>query len=789
MARIKTNDAFSSSIKKITEIYYEYKLEDVIESLLVSDIWLPNLSSPVQHQFLYSALLSLNSSNFQESISILSYNDFQTFLNKIYPLIPSFDSLEDYVPSADWGEVKFYFNKKLYNIFYGTEFENIYDYLIVFETLFSSLDTEYVKISERSPASELRTALYLQDFIISKINNQLNNIDSSKISPGHKEIPPKAFWENVKKLILDFKTNVAIEDNFLNNFSITVGNLDINSLDYASFCGLVFNGELIPYFLIAFNNSYYPFLPRRISSVLYDSWAKVFINKYQDIKREISYRTHLDIEIFRYLKDRLDNEKIFSFVSPVKKEGVPQDVVYSLSLISKKYLFLVYVCSPFFSEQQISSELNDINEKIKESLELLKFSPLVLALRGERKNIEYLPNESGEALVPKILIVLPQVTTNILGVEIPKSLNADFISLTHFYAIFDELESNNEIASFFNYIKEYEKEIEFPIVNLLDIFASFKSSHGVLVKGALKYTKIFLDPHWGSSMRFESLSNFWALYPPVELFRHPRSWNIKKETPTRIRLEDRGILGCIIHCKICNTHILITSPLFKMTYEQARISNFIMECVEDNLSRYKEQLKIHTFFHSYKQLLITIFPWDLVENTDYKHVQNLNPYDAYWKSDSGHVDRDIRGVRIVYNRDLLVEEFEGIEDNSIEIELMIEILTQINKFAYDSNFDDIVKELSSYKGLRPKYKLYSIQKEVAFPEIAAVYEPTLYHFKKANKLIAKFAAENNVLPGSYRLASAKRKLNFLRRSIVKEIDTYIQKFSYIKCIPYLLTYA
>lgn len=137
------------------------------------------------------------------------------------------------------------------------------------------------------------------------------------------------------------------------------------------------------------------------------------------------------------------------------------------------------------------------------------------------------------------------------------------MTMDQFVGIIDELQNSDMLASFVEYQEEYGHLISPSPLSPLDVFGSFKSSYGVLVEGARNYDFISLDPHWGSNMRYATLSEFWRLYPQKHFFDHPRSWNVKKETSTRIRLEARGYFGCAIYSQVGHTHIFLNAPLTK----------------------------------------------------------------------------------------------------------------------------------------------------------------------------------------------------------------------------------
>ena len=64
-------------------------------------------------------------------------------------------TLEDYVQKLDWGEIRFPFGTKQYRIFYGGDLENAYDFLTLFEIIYSPVDGRMTELAGRSPLDEL----------------------------------------------------------------------------------------------------------------------------------------------------------------------------------------------------------------------------------------------------------------------------------------------------------------------------------------------------------------------------------------------------------------------------------------------------------------------------------------------------------------------------------------------------------------------------------------------------------------------------------------------------------
>ena len=81
---------------------------------------------------------------------------------------------------------------------------------------------------------------------------------------------------------------------------------------------MVFSGKALPTFFILHEEQYFPILPRRYSSILFDSWSKIYTdNHYKVIKDDMPYSMHVGAELHRYIKARIDSNFISQRVSAV----------------------------------------------------------------------------------------------------------------------------------------------------------------------------------------------------------------------------------------------------------------------------------------------------------------------------------------------------------------------------------------------------------------------------------------------------------------------------------------
>lgn len=775
-------------IEKISKHFTGYSVEDVAAALFVSSLWLPNNGSTIRHLLWTTILASLKVECFSKANKITEYKDFKAFCKHLYALTPSFPSMEDYIPNFDWGTVKFHHNKVNYKIFYGTEISHIYDFLMAYQLVYVSFDKEYETLSGRSPSTELRQCLSIQNKIIEHIDGQPSEEKMTKVSLGHIEIASKKFWTQAVRVFETLSNSDYSNFSGKDDFVIQLGTISKESLKFDEFGNKAFEGSLIPGYFISYNDRYLPILPRRYSGILIDKWSDLFSRYGSLVKKDnFDYQKELSFQVASYLQQRFHKGRFYPIISAIQKDGKPHELTFSGYVLSEDKLVLIYVVNPFNTEEGIKKELEEITPKLKEALRLINKVPVTLGLHVERKNVVYESTVPDRRLKIELFIVLPQATNKMTRIAAPKDLPGDIAFIDQFLGVMDEIEEHDELSQFIDYLRSVESRISAPTTTLLDKYGSFKDSSGVLIPGANEPNMIMIDLQWGTDFRYKSLKDFWSIYPEIDFIDHPRSWKAKQETPSRVRISAKSYLGCALHLKIIDTHIFLTSPLDEQEYKEGSISNLLMECLEDYMSRFHNILQKHSFFQTFAELEIIIFPDTLLKEGKFKHLLHLNPKDKYWKSDTGYPKPACPGIRIVFNHEKLLEVFKDSTKNDVEVELLVEMLAQLNKFSPDPNLPKYIAEIEKIKGSRPRFKTIHMSKGVSFPEFIKPEIPTLHDHKLSRKTEAEIALKHGIKPGKYKLNKAKQIMNNLRKEMVKEIDREVSLYTYKENIQYLIT--
>lgn len=760
--------------EKIRQVFQDYSAQDVANSLLCSSLWLPNISSQIKHIYLTALLISCQPELFQKSDQVCSYEKFSELISRILPFLPSFPMEEDYFPETDWGEIKFFFDDNIYKIFYGNEITDIYDYLSMFEIMYVPFDKEFIKKIGRSPTEELTACLNLQNEILSNIAQSITEEKLKSIDIGNYEIPNREFWLSVNNFL--HAGEWQISDEIIKNYSVELGSGRFPSR--SDFIEAVIYGRLAQRYFVRINGNPHWLNPRRFSCILIEEW-------YQLYKANIdALLEKKDMEVFytsaslgKFIDQRVKGQNKFRCASAVYENNHPHEILFSFAGIYNDELLLFYL---------LTSDAAVIAQKIsavEDAVSLIRRKPHTLGLHLKRQNVQFRSNDVDHDLDVRVIAIYPNICIQGLmnTVEIPKTFNGAFMGMTDFLGIFDETQSIEEFIDFLEHLEKDDSPIA-PMASLMDRYAAYKDSHKIIVEGADHVDWIALDPHWGSSFKFKKLSEFWDLYPERNYFDHPRSWRLIKESPTRVRLDARGYLGCALFAKVEHANLFFTAPFGEMTYEEAKLTDMLLMCLEDYFSSLGKRLMSIGVFQHYSEFNINIFPDTLItrKRDAFKHLNSfLTDLDVY-NGEAGFIKHNVIGVRMVYSFEKALKQFSECTSSIYETELFLYVAKLFDALKTDTGTDKTLKEIrAEFGSKKPRYKVHQLSMGVCFNHFSGLaLSPDTYEFKKARKEIACLAKKLDVKPGIYELNEAKVLINKVRGAAVKIIDDDICQYDY-----------
>ncbi len=239
--------------------------------------------------------------------------------------LPSFPTLEDFVPEIDWGEVRFPLGGRSFRILYGSEYSYIYDFLMAFKLIYGTLDEELESQFGTSPLDELGHVLRFQDITIESLEVVQAAREDVEIGPGHIEIPPKSFWEVASCFYRSFRPEQAIPSSFLNRYSHVLGD-SAGPLDYMGFGNATFEGDVLRAMFVKSGTHYFPVLPRRHSTLLRTTWVRRNGEIHGTVAEQLTGAT-VHLAIHEYVQARMNTSLKEAFVSPMLPDGRRRSIV------------------------------------------------------------------------------------------------------------------------------------------------------------------------------------------------------------------------------------------------------------------------------------------------------------------------------------------------------------------------------------------------------------------------------------------------------------------------------
>ena len=779
-----------SDSRALVAFLTSYSFEDIAKSCFVLNMWLPNIASQIKSQYLYTILESLYDKLPVES-RISDYDGFDRFCEKLLPLLPSFPSMEDYLPENDWGGIKYFFRGKFLRIFYGGDLENTVDFYYSFEVLHSGFDDHYVRALGRSAMEEFESCMSLQSQIIEGIDRSTQ--EQRIVQPGHIEVPSATFWSAATQFLDRFEPSALFTSAFMREYTKDLDNeTPTQAPDRAEFVDRAFEGSNCPYLFLRARGRSFPILPRQSFSVLMNKWAGILHHHHPQIEQEVDTRgTTIGDQLLEFIRERAVANETFGHCSALTSELTPHKVIFATAFRSGDRLVLIYVLPPSSRDVSYEDHLKRVASDLRNAEELLNIPPTRVGLWGRGQMIEFRHSDNaGEKLKPLIITVIPTAATTLTSIRPPNEFPGEIIFLSYLLGIFDELRTLDEFAEFFRYNVELNKYRVMPLNSPLDRFASFRDSAGVLLAGANEPDFLTLDTNWGSNYRFRTLSRFWKVFPEDDFFGHPRSWSIaREESDGEVVLQSRQFTSYIYCRPVVSAFLYVTTPIASLTFEQGAFTDFMMNTALDGFKQYHEDITKLPLAHSGAGLHIVFFPASLVRDNDrFGFVQHLLPTAGgqAWEMDVRRLRQLDCGIRIVFDDERLSRMVRDAKDRSIQVDLLIDIVRRFNEVYGNNYFDSVEAKLIDERIKPNRFRLFAVETRVSFPAVAPYQVPTESDWKRANKTLAIIALNRGVSPGVYSSHEAKQNVNQLRDGLISFLNAAVAEYDLTQAVPILI---
>ena len=773
--------------KKLRQLLNSYSFDDLACSFFALNLWLPNVGSPIKFEYLYSVLESIGG-GLPKDNRVLSFRDFESLCSRLIVILPNCSMLEDYLPESDWGEIKYYFANKAYRIFYGASLSNPYEFYSAFEVCHLGLEEDYMKAVNRSPSREFEFCLKLQDYLINSIDQ--SNAPRDRANSGYLEVPEEWFWAQATDCISTISKGVAFHADLLQLFSHAIRPGEEQTLpDLATVLSRSVLGQNCAYFFLESDGRHYPVMPRKYLSVLCDTWGTLLKQQYDNI-RKINERVDGTMEMYlsKYIQERTKDDDVFGLVTAMESKTQYHELTFAAAIHADDRLYLIHLIPVSEFLAGLDGYMQRLVPRLSRARELLSTFPTRIGVKWDRSVAEFHANESGRTLQPVFIVTTPYLSTAMQTCRIPEEFDAHLVPIDQLLGLIDEFEDSSEMARFFDFRAQLTSETNvFALTSYLDLYGSFKDSHAVLLEGATKPTHVYIDPHWGTGHRFQTLAKFWTVVPDISFIGHPRSWMFPKDGPPKALLS-RRFRGYAHFETVGKAVFFLNCPLDQLTRSEWNLTDLLLLSLRDALTLHTGRIKGLAFAGAQRKIQVFCAPASAAKRSDQlEHLRPLIPTSALWTASIVRIRHDDIGISIVFDEDKLTESLLGASDRSIQIDLLLTILQELQELWPDAQLATVSDMLQLERSKANRFRLHEQAREVTFPEYAPNILPGPTEYKLADQFIAKLASEHRIEPGEYENAKANDILKKLRKSFVAKIDESVAQCNFEQGIPILLS--
>lgn len=747
-------EALADSLKAHFAVY---RAADVITSLGVSELWRPNRSSMVKHALAMLVCLSMARTDFTESRTITSYENFSDFIGKLRELLPSFRMLEDFVPEGDWGEVRVPNGSGFEPIFYGCSVERIPDFIEAFRILAGDVP---------QALADMNLAVALQRDLVCAVEPAFAGHDDL-VAPGHMEVPDSTFWAACSEALRSAYETVQSCMSEASSWVIgEQGSLRLpESMD--AFGNLIMTGTALPLLFIRTADAVLPVSPRGATTVIIDMWS-ARVGAY-DGAGLLAFGRRLG----RYLAQRFrHDENILGPVQVIGKSGRFDPYLAAVLRSGNRFQFILPIgVGEICRLAQIERRLRHlINESERWGL----------ALKHARQLVEF-RNADGElprGSAIELVAVIARVSTQNGILDLPET-DARVIGLPDFVSLFDSLRNGAELEKFWTYLDD-TSPIARGFVGLMDHFAAFRDTHALLVPGAVMPDLIHIDPHWNSGWRYKELKEFWGNAPrcfPDDLC----TWEVEPMESGMTRLKARGPRVLAWSCLVGECTVQATMEIDESDpdFENGPMLELFVHCAVDALTQRGLMLRGLAPFE-FRQVVLRceMTPRLLPVRGDEAETASraTQPLLDAWELISSEGGAKLE-VAVEVNISRLRSRLDCAEDASFEVECAASVVAGLCSLLRSPCDEDVLKSLHGTAGAKPRFTLRSMERTVDVPDHASADVPEPEHFKLARKELAViFKDQGVVAPARYELEPAKQIMNAardaMRSSLHERIATY-----------------
>jgi len=755
-------ERFGKARSDLKAIFTAYCAEDVMLMLGVSDLWLPNISSQIKHLFAFSIFVAISQDQFNPASRIKDYQTFCDVLKCVQELLPAFPTLEDYVPEADWGEVRSHWHGQALRLFYGQSLERVPDFIEAFR---------FTNAEKPAALDDMYIAVLLQDRILTSINK--SHVGSAdEISPGHIEIPSEAFWQECTASLVAVGQRFTQPKRFSQELIIDLGSLELPA-SLSAFGNAVMTGTALPAIFVRIGETLFPVSPRNAVINIVDLWG----HRAESIP--LRENRSLAQQVSNFIASRVDSRVVTTGPFWVRdKDRVVSAPFAALLRGDNSFYFAIIV-----NEEKLE-RLSAIEEEL---LDLVTSSPdWGIQIDGTSHGLQF-RRADDSAIEPDdvvILAILPQRSADGGVVKLPKTRLTQVIPISDLVSIIDSIDDLSEFERFWAYIKTNQSAIQSGFIGLADKFAAFRYTHGVLIDGAIEPDLIMLDPHGGSNWRYEELVKFWKMAPACFPDDDPRGWIIEPGEDGVLALNSKARPVQTWATTVAGCSLLFVHR-FQFDFESIdiKVLGIFAHCAADAIYRKRDDIGTAGIFRR-RRIIVEVRANTKALASGPQVEDNDMPLLQGWEQIDDGSDNSSISVGVSVNLSLVLARLEEPADDSFEINCACSIVEGVAAFLKEPIDARSIQKMRSAPRGKPRFTLMRWRRTVDVPDFLDPQKPRPAMFKLARKAIAVIFQEHAVEPGRYELSEAKKLVDVARNAFRDKLHQQIARFHKGRLLSY-----
>lgn len=729
--RALVEKAFEAACSKVRGVLKRFRPRDALAALNVSDLWLPNRASQVKHQLAFSLLVSMPADNFAPA-QMATYGDFAGFCGALIEAFPDFSMLEDYVPEADWGAVKFLLGDDPIPILHGGPVQRIVDFMEAFRICHGT---------GSQAMSDLEHAVGLQRDLLRQV--PVNGVDQADgPDPGHVEVPPASFWEAAMPAL----TQLPGADQLRSAFIVELGR-PVPWKGWSGFGDAVMTGAALPWLALRIDGSPCAMSLRNAATVVIDTWVKAPADDPAQVAGRLG----------TYLAARIQGHSCLPGPLQLRSrnERVPHPI--AAVLIQDPHYYFVVPVAP--------GELAQAGKAVAAMQRVMRDAPdwgLQAVGTSDGFQLRDAQGQVPKSSSVKVILVNTSVSTALQMVK-PPSDRARFMSLVDASTIFDSIESVAELAQFWKYVDGLRELGGTPFSDLGDLFGSFRDVHAQIVEGAVVPNFLSLDPHWGASWRYAQLKDYWERAPRV-FPDEDSAWATHERkgvsSLTRIIAKNHPKLAWSSMIGACTLHFILDVDAVGLEPRDGSLLELFVHCAADSLA--ERASIIEPFLQlPFRRINLHCFsaPHLLAPGGEEQtQAAAVMPLVTAWKETPPNRASTYE-ARLTVNLGRLTQDLENAEDARFEAGCAQAIVERLYAVLSGQLPDALREALSATASRRPRFTLNRMQRPIDVPDFTDAQVPRPEDYKVARRDLAVLLRAQGVAPGTYALDAAKALIN------------------------------